>query len=451
MSAIDEMWQTAVYTILPHPAETAVWLHPEAGSWSLPYVCLAEALWTRASGRLNQALQDKLGLPVTILYCADYQSDEEKRQTAVVHVLENHNGAAELPLEGQWVGRERLAGLSLAQPEHRPLIEVYLAEMESGSVPVNRPAWSRPGWFEEAAAWMESELARCGYSQLGPVEQANSWCLSCVLRVPTEEGDIYFKVAADLPLFVNEPAVVAGLAALFPDNIPAPLSMDLGRRWMLLADFGPPVDDGPSLEARIEMLRLFAQIQIAAAAHLPDLTAMGCFDRRLDKLAVQVDALLNDAGALAGLTEAELEQFKSATPRLKAMCAELADFGIPETLVHGDLHLGNAAYENGRMLFFDWTDACIAHPFLDMISIFDEKDEAVQHQLRDAYLALWTDYGSMAQLRQAWALAERLSALHQAVSYQFIMPNLEETPRKAFGNVIPHFVRRAMRGVNRPS
>ena len=40
--------------------------------------------------------------------------------------------------------------------------------------------------------------------------------------------------------------------------------------------------------------------------------------------------------------------------------------GRPDALRHGDTHLGNIAVRNGVALFFDWSDACIALPFLDL-------------------------------------------------------------------------------------
>ena len=39
--------------------------------------------------------------------------------------------------------------------------------------------------------------------------------------------------------------------------------------------------------------------------------------------------------------------------------------GIPDTLSHGDLHLGNVAYDGTTLRLFDWTDACVSHPLLD--------------------------------------------------------------------------------------
>ena len=39
--------------------------------------------------------------------------------------------------------------------------------------------------------------------------------------------------------------------------------------------------------------------------------------------------------------------------------------GLPDALSHGDLHLGNVAYDGQQLRVFDWTDGCVSHPFLD--------------------------------------------------------------------------------------
>ena len=436
--------RTDVYAILPNATEAAVWMYPGSAGWTLPHVSMEEALWIRANANLNRGLQSEFGLPVTTLYCAGYREDAETGVDGVVNVLENHSSQTPEMVDGRWLGRQQIAEQPLAQPHHGPIIDAYLAEVERATVPLLRPPWSQPGWFRDASSWMEAELARLGYDLLEPIEQANSWCLSCILRAATSRGDVYLKEAANFPLFVHEPAVVAGLANLFPDNIPTPLSIDLPRRWLLLEDFGLPLRQNPSGEARSDMLQQFAQVQLAAAERTSELLEIGCIDRRLQTLESQLDGLLVDAGLARSLTAAECDQFQLMAPEIRAMCQELDDIGIPETLNHGDLHLGNVAHHAGKMLFFDWTDACIAHPFLDMISIFDEKDEALRARLRDEYLSLWTDFASPQRLDDAFMLAERLAALHQAVSYQSIMAHLEETPKKAFGDVVPHYVRRVL-------
>jgi aminoglycoside phosphotransferase (APT) family kinase protein len=154
--------------------------------------------------------------------------------------------------------------------------------------------------------------------------------------------------------------------------------------------------------------------------------------------------LAADVVALGGLTDAERAQFHEALPRLQAMCAALAACGIPQTLVHGDLHLHNVAGSAGRTQFFDWTDACVSHPFFDLISIFDDEDRARQAQLRDGYLGQWSDCAPLERLLEAWALAQPLGDLHQAISYQHIVAALEPVAQVELGDSVPYYVRKVL-------
>jgi hypothetical protein len=79
-----------------------------------------------------------------------------------------------------------------------------------------------------------------------------------------------------------------------------------------------------------------------------------------------------------------------------------------------------------------------------MVDIFFEEDQAVQAELREAYLALWTDYETPDRLQQAWRLAEPLAMLHQAVSYDGIIANLEPSAGQGLLSALPFFLRKTM-------
>jgi len=403
---------------------------------------LDEAVWEADVGKVSEAMRLALGVDVTTLRYASYSVSEDAHQIDTIYVLESHNPAWEPQDGAEWVGRAVLADLPLARPEHRALVAAHLAEAESGQIPELRPPWARVGWFEQAAAWTQSELARLGYSLTAPVEQVKSWGISCILRARTSSGDVYFKAASSLPLFAHEPAVTRGLSWLYPDHIPTPLSIDEQHRWMLLADFGAPIEWDAPVEEQEEILRLYGELQHDAATRVGDLLAMGCLDRRLERLAAQVDALLEDTATLASqLDAAEIERLRALGPHLQATCAELASFAVPPTLVHGDLHLGNVARSAGSYLFFDWTDACVAHPFFDTISIFEANDPNVQARLRDSYLGVWAAYEPIERLLEAWELAMTLCALHQAVSYQHIVATLEVTSKPELASGLSYWLR----------
>jgi aminoglycoside phosphotransferase (APT) family kinase protein len=211
---------------------------------------------------------------------------------------------------------------------------------------------------------------------------------------------------------------------------------------MALADFGEQLGWDSSVAVREDVLRTFARLQIQAASQVDRLLGAGCLDRRLAWLAAQAQRWLptiEETGRLPGIDAAtwlsadELAELRAAVPHLTAICGELAAYAIPPSLVHGDLHLSNVAQGPRGYLFFDWTDACVAHPFLDLLTFLQHDEEEVQgalrDRLRDAYLSEWAAFEPAERLQRAWRLAEPLGALNQAIGYQSIVADLEPIER----------------------
>lgn len=445
MSQSTPTWTTTLSGILVHPVEPRVLMQPGKDGWSLPSAMVAEDVWRADMRKVNAALGQVLTAPFTTLRYAQYETDGETQRNEAVYVLESQSSAWQ-PQEGAaWIAQADLEGLALAQPRRRDLIAGVLAEVASGRVPELRPLWARAGWYAEAAAWTGSELARLGYTLTAPVEQVKSWGISCILRAQTARGIVYFKVASSLPLFAHEPRLMRSLAEMYPAHVPAPLSIDEDRRWMLLDDFGPAVGWDAPVDAQEAMLVAYGMLQRDAVDHIDELWRMGCLDRSLERLAAQIDPLLADTAMLAVQSNsAEIERLRALAPRLKALCAELAGYAVPHTLVHGDLHLGNVARRGHDYLFFDWTDACVAHPFFDTISIFQNDDPTVETRLRDSYLRIWADYASLDKLYEAWTLAKPLAALHQAVSYRHIIATMEEVRKPENRSGLPYWLRKLL-------
>ena len=68
---------------------------------------------------------------------------------------------------------------------------------------------------------------------------------------------------------------------------------------MLLADFGKPIGRNSSNKVKKDVYRLLAQIQIKSVEHIDSLLNVGCLDRRLEKLATQIDGLFTDENAIS--------------------------------------------------------------------------------------------------------------------------------------------------------
>lgn len=215
----------------------------------------------------------------------------------------------------------------------------------------------------------------------GPIEQPHVRPWGTVLRAPTPDGPVWFKT--NIPSMAYEVGVVGLLAEKRPDIVPPLLAVDLERGWMLMADAGERlrevIERERSLHRWLDVLPLYAGVQIDMAAHAEELLALGTPDHRLAVLPAKA---------------AEIPELGDELPLIEDLCARLAAFGIPETIQHDDLHDGNVFVRDGQYVFFDWGDACVSHPFHSLTVILRavawrlrlEPGGRELVRLRDAYL-----------------------------------------------------------------
>ena len=404
-----------LFGALRHPAEPRILLLRSDRSWRLPRVVAGE-LWIAQADKVADAFERRLGTRPWLLRQLRFGEDE------AVFELELSDPAWHAPSHGRWVGRDDLDALRLKDDEQRSLLEGYLDALERDDVPPERPPWACPGWLGGVREWLEREAARLGHTLLA-IEQVKTWSISTVLRVRTDGPTFYFKVSAPLPLFVDEAVVTTELAAHFPGYVPAPLAIEAERGWLLLAEFDELLGWGASLEHRCELFSRFAGLQRLSMPVVDDLLAAGCLDRRLPWLESQLEPLLANPVAVHRLTSEERSELERLIPKLKEACRRLEALGPPATLVHGDLHPANAAWIDGTLAYFDWTDACIAHPLIDLHSLTWVDDEAMRTALLDAYLGVWD--GAVSD--EAVELARIVTPLHHAVSYSTIVASVERS------------------------
>jgi Phosphotransferase enzyme family len=312
--------------------------------------------------------------------------------------------------------------------------------------------WEQPAWFEQASAWIHDQLARQGLSASGPIEQPHVRPWSTVLRVPTSADVLYFKASA--PMLAHEPALTQALSRWRPDCMPELLAIDLERSWMLLRDSGVSLRSLIQAEQDIRLwhtvLPLYADVQIELASRLPDLLVLGALDRRLATLAGQYQELLDDTDAMLidqpeGLTSEEYRQLRALAPRFAELCERLAGYRVPETLHHDDFHDGNIFVRDGRYVFADWGESCVAHPFCTLVVTLRGiayrqgwgEDAPELAQLRDAYLAPWTRFESWENLREAFALAQRVGKVCRALTWHRVVSQLEEPFKSADADAVP--------------
>lgn len=438
MSAANDDWRSLVYAVLVRHEH--VLLAGDEEARALPGVELVGDVRGDLA-RVAQALQ------VALLRVVDRRRDDDRKEQEVVWELELLEPDWKAPARLDWVSAEALRELSSLREDHRAHASRALDE----PAPRERAPWARAGWHAEATAWIERTLAEIGRPVAGRTEQMRVWSLSSLLRVPTASGPVYFKATADLPLFVNEGRVMRFLAELFPAHVPRPLGVDDARSWMLLDDVGPVLGWRAPVEERRAAVELWGQLQAESASHLDELLAAGCIDRRPDWLGREIGLLLQDDASLVGLDDDETARLRSLEPRFHELCRQLAAGPVPDTLAHGDLHAENVGRRDDRYLFFDWSDAAVTHPFLDLVAVVWEEDVDAREAVLDAYLDTWSEYAPADRLRELWRMAEPLLALNQAISYRYIAAGIEPGSTGELAWAIPNWLRRALSSVDHSS
>jgi hypothetical protein len=431
-------WSIYISLLIPHPSEAKFLLVIDGNDWTLPRFQLDSTLSNLHL--LQRALRERLDAEFTALYAAHRHEDRTEQIVIGLWMMENHSPDWIPPQDAKWADLNALTAIPLIDEILREPLQQTIATFHDPE-PVERVPWMRRGWFATAQQWISKTLITHGYELKAPPEQFKQFTLSALLRTETTTGTVYFKVANQYPLFCHEPKTTQTLGTLFPEYIPTPLAIDEQRRWMLMTDFGNSVmHDNPDVETLKSFIQMFAKLQISTTSMLDTLIEAGCLDRRLNILAGQVDALMADDAFLHSIDTEKRLAFRAAAPTLKTLCAKLAAFNIPHTLVHGDFHGGNIAKNGDKILFFDWTDACIAHPFFDLPIFIDFDANEHEAALQEAYLTCWTAYEPLERLHEAYQIAQILAALHQAVSYQGIWTHSETAYRAIWDWAADHFV-----------
>lgn len=327
-------------------------------------------------------IEDELGVCAPFLRVGAVVRDEERRPVTALHEFDAPRSAH----RPEWVAVDEVPGL--VPDELRERAGRWLAEQRGAPIPDERAPWARPGWLAEAEAWLKDAVAVVGEARLHA-----QWPLSAVLRAETPDGVVYLKAA--FSLFRHEPALTRALGERHPGLVPSVVAIDADRGWLLMREVEGALLGNKDRSCWTDAVAPLAEVHRTWAGRRAEVLALGATDRALATL--------------------------DAPPELEPQLEALADLGIDETLVHGDFHPWNV-FVNGKLVLYDWSDACYSHPLFDLLTYGFRQDLA---PVLDAY-------GVAAE---TWAIAAPLAAIHHAISYERILAALEPDDRWLFEDV----------------
>ncbi len=271
--------------------------------------------------------------------------------------------------------------------------------------------WDTLGFEDELRAWVTS--------QVGPVTslvatKRRPWAV--VWRAETSDGAYYAKQNSPGQLF--EAPLMSFLAELVPSYVVPVTAIDVDRGFLLTPDQGQvfgktvPPDD---LAAWSRLVMRAMELSRGISEHSERLVEIGATRCRVPVgVRRQVDSLLDRVGAL----------------------------GLPESLVHNDLHENNAFDQPGGLVFFDFADAVVAHPLAGLLIPFDvlvhhlraEPTDARLQRIAEAALEVWSDLAPMSALRAALPAALQLGRLARAESWSRLVPDFSGDELAEFGS-----------------
>lgn len=293
----------------------------------------------------------------------------------------------------------------------------------------HRAPYARPGGPAASLRWAAGVLAELGYGALSDVEQQRTWNLSAIWRIGTARGPVWLKQVPRF--FSHEAAVLAWIADRFPkERLVPPLiaAGDDGR--VLLAHVEGDDLYGASTETRDGIAADMHRVQLAALGREAELLRAGVPDLRTAPL---IDWTV-DVVARYGDGDASLRALVDGLP---SRLSTVESCGLPGTLVHGDLHPGNARGTSERRTLIDWGDSFVGHPAFDILRLTEGVPPADAAHLTGAWAARWRAAVPGCDPERAVELLRPVAALRMAAVYANFIDNIEPSEHPYHAADIP--------------
>lgn len=371
-----------------------------------------------------------IGLAGPLVDCYVDQSNESgDADGAIVGVLVELAAplAGWVPPAG-WVSTALATAAPTIEPGLAPVLDERLAELR-GDRPIAelRIPWGRPGWYERARSWIEQVLHDAGHAPPTAVIQSRHWGISAVMEVDTPGGRFWFK--APFGPFRREATITKLLYEARPKQIAPMIAIDEDEGWMLLADIPGRVlgEDRALTRAAFESL---AAVQSGLVGHVADLRAAGCPHRPIGDLPIELRRALTTP-LMHSVLDLSVQRVDQLIDSLSAAVADVEQVGVPDSFVHGDFHPGNVINAADGIWLFDWSDAAITNPLVDIAtwtSWFEDDPEHVDAIYRTFHhvraVELRHEPGTELDRLDRGTLAAVAGAYH-TISYAGILEALE--------------------------
>jgi hypothetical protein len=295
----------------------------------------------------------------------------------------------------------------LASGDGLPLAD---AEADLGPQPC-RAIYAEPGGPAASMRWAIEALATLG-TPGATATQTKTWNLSAIWRLDAAGAPVaWLKQVPEF--FAHEAAVLGLVGGVAPGLVPPVLAADQEGRTLLAHVPG---------EDRFEAGAGFCAL-VAADFH----PVQAHFAGRVDELLVAgVPDGRPDPGAYERLAEPfyrSIDGLRELVEGLPDRLAAAAACGLPDTLVHGDLHPGNVRSDGDLRVIMDWGDATVGSPVFDIIRLTGGLADPAP--LIDAWEQRWRETAPGSDPRRALEVLTPVAELRAAAAYSAFLQHIE--------------------------
>ncbi|MCW3059828.1 MAG: hypothetical protein JWQ02_1649 [Capsulimonas sp.] len=387
--------------LLSSGEHTATWLATDNGRLSLPeYTFSLPSDGDAMAPVLHQnAILHKFSIDAFILSDFFLQPEGQTASRYYITAEISPSASEDVPAGLVATPYRHDSAIDLGDPLDQRVFDAW--EMERDTNRGLDIPWSKPGWRQTAADWIQESIGQ-STAELIPLR---TWVRSTVIAVHHADGGAYFKAVPRM--FRRELLVIECLSRSAPHNLPRILATHPDNDWMLMEEIhGMELKDCDEIEVWESAIRHYARLQkstIGSTTHqlreiCPNYTPRQ-LESQIDSLPIRIKSALD--GLDEGVTSHQPEQLVSKGGSLKKICKELYDSGLPDVLEHGDFQSRNILIQPGVPIFIDWSEACITTPFACM-AWFTEDDflpdwlanESSRKRLWQVYMTEWLDFAS---------------------------------------------------------
>ncbi len=371
-------------------------------------------LHSRTAEALTQKIEETFGLRTIQLALLPAPGSQD---CCSVHEI--------LPSRSTLPSNMSLATLSEISPHQLTPGETVLISKLMRGEETKLGRFARIGWIDELML-----MTRC-YGQttsIPAVRQINQGVNFSLIKLSYEDGDrVWFKAVGEPN--THEYALTLELSRHFPTYLPKLLgSFPQWQGWVAEDVAGQPLSDLDEVRAWESALEALATLQKSAIERVADLRRAGAKEWGCDRLASLAGPFFEDVQrAMLAQVSTKVrplggDELRSLKERIEVALIALMGSGMPNTLLHGDIGHGNIIIAPNRIVFLDWAEAYIGHPFMSaehLLANCELSQPAVSQKvtsLRQTYASYWEDVISPEELAKTTRLAPAVAAFGYAVT-----------------------------------